>query len=366
MSDMPDRIWAIKEEDGNRWSPSKPAYNYMTEYVRVDLLQRVPDEKRLAEIRDRVQRLEIDAEELREIAAASDVERAYELTIKDLLDDIRYLLQQPPAASERCEVSVTGRHRINAPYCKDCGKDFPATGATTEHEAKGTEAMSDEELNRRLKFTCPSCGGNWRAEDAKNCHGVEPCTRAVDCAAISHWGYCKSHFPPTAAPPVETRHNHRWVGRGEYGDTASGYMCADCGVDLDDTPVLSTTTPRDAAREVAQKIVDDFRYSIAPTETLRFMNTQPLVEAIAAALPPAAPAPAGMGLHECNKPAQGFNADREKKVASQARAQAIAECVEAANAVNPELTFGSANGSMMKKCIVSELESLAKGEGEDD
>jgi hypothetical protein len=31
-------------------------------------------------------------------------------------------------------------------------------------------------------------------------------------------------------------HEHRWVGRGECGDTTNGYMCADCGADLDDLP----------------------------------------------------------------------------------------------------------------------------------
>lgn len=26
---------------------------------------------------------------------------------------------------EQCHVSVTGKHRIDTPYCKDCGQEFP-------------------------------------------------------------------------------------------------------------------------------------------------------------------------------------------------------------------------------------------------
>ena len=36
------------------------------------------------------------------------------------------------------------------------------------------------------------------------------------------------------ASPPEAQHEHRWVGRGEAGSSAPGYMCADCGVDADD------------------------------------------------------------------------------------------------------------------------------------
>lgn len=49
------------------------------------------------------------------------------------------------------------------------------------------------EHHAHLKFTCPQCGGQWKIkEDAKLCHGMEPCTKGADCMAISHFGDCKS------------------------------------------------------------------------------------------------------------------------------------------------------------------------------
>lgn len=53
--------------------------------------------------------------------------------------------------------------------------------------------MSTQQSDVHLKFICPRCSGRWKArEDAKNCHGMEPCTKGADCAAISHFGDCKS------------------------------------------------------------------------------------------------------------------------------------------------------------------------------
>jgi len=50
-----------------------------------------------------------------------------------------------------------------------------------------------EEVETRLKFICPRCGGRWKKkEDARACHGIEPCTKEADCAALSHFGDCKS------------------------------------------------------------------------------------------------------------------------------------------------------------------------------
>lgn len=44
-------------------------------------------------------------------------------------DDVDYLLSllQQPASSEHCDVSVTGKHRVDY-YCKDCGQQFPPCG----------------------------------------------------------------------------------------------------------------------------------------------------------------------------------------------------------------------------------------------
>lgn len=51
---------------------------------------------------------------------------------------------------------------------------------------------------------------------------------------------------------------------------------------------------------------------------------------------------------------------------AQARKEATQQtwdkAIESARAVNPLLTFGSANGSMMKKCIVTTLQSASKVE----
>lgn len=43
--------------------------------------------------------------------------------------------------------------------------------------------------------------------------------------------------------PVVDKHAHRWVGRGEYGGTAAGYMCADCGIDADDVDEPAAASP---------------------------------------------------------------------------------------------------------------------------
>jgi hypothetical protein len=53
--------------------------------------------------------------------------------------------------------------------------------------------LQESDFDHRVKFTCPRCNGRWKAvEDARACHGMEPCTRQPDCEAISHWGDCKS------------------------------------------------------------------------------------------------------------------------------------------------------------------------------
>ena len=44
---------------------------------------------------------------------------------------VRADLLQQPTTSERCDVSVTGKHRIDPSYCKDCGKKFPCVFPTT-------------------------------------------------------------------------------------------------------------------------------------------------------------------------------------------------------------------------------------------
>lgn len=46
----------------------------------------------------------------------------------------------------------------------------------------------------------------------------------------------------------------------------------------------------------------------------------------------------------------------------EARATAFRDMRSLIEAVNPRLTFGSANGSIMKKCILSELEAAPEGE----
>jgi hypothetical protein len=53
--------------------------------------------------------------------------------------------------------------------------------------------MNETQLDAGLRFTCTQCGGRWKVkQDAKLCHGTEPCTKETNCAAISHFGNCKS------------------------------------------------------------------------------------------------------------------------------------------------------------------------------
>lgn len=90
-------------------------------------------EKRLEEIRKRrVQLRSLPGE-----APCKDVYNAAQLDFqRHVLADIDYLLsllQQP--TSGRCEVSVTGKHRVDA-YCKDCGQQFRVTGAGEKAERK--------------------------------------------------------------------------------------------------------------------------------------------------------------------------------------------------------------------------------------
>lgn len=50
---------------------------------------------------------------------------------------------------------------------------------------------------------------------------------------------------------------HRYVGRGEYGDASVGYMCADCGIDLDDTPDIGIPASSDSARRAAEGVAKE-------------------------------------------------------------------------------------------------------------
>lgn len=75
--------------------------------------------------------------------------------------------------------------------------------------------------NPNLKYTCPQCGGKWKArEDAELCHGLKVCTRESDCQATSHYGNCKS-MPSTP------------VYHQEDVDRAATAMRDKCVADLD-------------------------------------------------------------------------------------------------------------------------------------
>jgi len=119
------------------------------------LLQRVPDEKRMAEIRRRNK----VAQDM--IKAGLKVEPR--LSWEDV-DYLLSLLQQPPTASERCSrcricgheqkwIANDGTCRFPVPICSDayhgtrpcgCKCIFPATGATTEDDERRFEQRGDE------------------------------------------------------------------------------------------------------------------------------------------------------------------------------------------------------------------------------
>lgn len=53
-----------------------------------------------------------------------EIDPATMIKICNELCDARRASVAAVAGDERCEVSYTGRHRIDAPYCKDCGLVF--------------------------------------------------------------------------------------------------------------------------------------------------------------------------------------------------------------------------------------------------
>lgn len=64
----------------------------------------------------------------------------------------------------------------------------------------------------------------------------------------------RTRVSAASTAPVVDKHAHRWVGRGEYGGTAAGYMCADCGMDADDMDETAAASP--AAPAVPQTVLD--------------------------------------------------------------------------------------------------------------
>lgn len=88
-------------------------------------------------------------------------------------------------------------------------------------------------------LTDPACEQKW----------CEVCglTKRVEGGKWVEAGY---RGPRATTPTTAAVHEHRWVGRGEYGDTSSGYMCGDCGVDLDDTPEHISEAANAAALEI--------------------------------------------------------------------------------------------------------------------
>jgi hypothetical protein len=87
----------------------------------------------------------------------------------------------------RCTVSVTGEHRVDHPYCKDCGLVVPATAADTEYAAGVRDAARVANL--------------WAMSHSCDSHDYDPCCHVRTGAAIEE--RIRALAPAGDAPPVE-------------------------------------------------------------------------------------------------------------------------------------------------------------------
>lgn len=86
----------------------------------------------------------------------------------------------PAGQPERCDVSVTGKHRIDPPFCKDCGQKFPLPAAASEGERVCTWTLDGD-------WIVTACGESslppedWDGED----HGMKFCCHCGARLAVS-------------------------------------------------------------------------------------------------------------------------------------------------------------------------------------
>lgn len=96
----------------------------------------------------------------------------------DALGTIEYVradLLQQPASSERCDVSVDGKHRIDA-YCKDCGQQF---SSKCVYPATGTPDYRDQNQEALIRFR--TLRPNWDSYNGLpiNIRGIEIAQRLI-------------------------------------------------------------------------------------------------------------------------------------------------------------------------------------------
>lgn len=112
---------------------------------------------------------------------------------------MRSSLLQQPVTSERCDVSVTGQHRVDVPYCKDCGKEFPCV-----YPATGAPLSSAVEIAKEVQRRCPNgeqAFGAARVVSALETEQDRATTNAVEGAERD--GY--------KAPPYTSAHRVRYI-----------------------------------------------------------------------------------------------------------------------------------------------------------
>jgi hypothetical protein len=192
--EMPERLWIFDEIKNGKTTayitPARyvgsghPTEGY-TEYVRADLLQRVPDE-RLAEIKKRY-------------SDTADESATYRVDVNDLAWLINEVELRRPAASGRCV--RCGRVRETTPDIvpQVCEVDtpeifcvFPATGATSEHEAQRSNHFSNAAVD---KGTFP----DHISSDGTAYYSDGTVLRPAPTAAPSVEGSSEHYFVPSAA-----------------------------------------------------------------------------------------------------------------------------------------------------------------------
>jgi hypothetical protein len=64
----------------------------------------------------------------------------------------------PSPAAQQCEVSVTGRHRIDLPFCKDCGQEFPLPSpAAAAEEIVANYEVHKDRCHSNERYPSPPC-----------------------------------------------------------------------------------------------------------------------------------------------------------------------------------------------------------------
>lgn len=156
----------------------------------------------------------------------------------NLVADIDYLLSciEGRGVEGRCDVSVTGKHRVDTPYCKDCGYEFPATTPTA-----GSERCAERQRPRCAPDDPP------RGDDGSECaYGF--CPKPRDC-----FYYCMDHHskicvfpaPPEAEKEAKMEFARRALDEFEKSPQTHADWYAAASAVIDAFSVPAGQAPRD-------------------------------------------------------------------------------------------------------------------------